>query len=292
VRSMTGYGEKLVSREGIEAFVQMKTLNHRFLQMNIISPEELPWRWEKQIENKIKKEIYRGKVLVSLQIDKNGPEFVEIEPNLELATSYINALRRLRKELNIKESIKLSHLISFPEILKMKEKGWKNLEKMAQEAIDEALKQVVKSREEEGERHLKEILKCVKKIKSFIAEIEKEFPSTQKKYREKVQEELEKIIPQEELSLSSNQITPKLGLIITKGDITEEIVRFNSHLDQFNQTLKQKGPIGKKLGFILQELQREINTIGAKSLSSSISHQVVQIKDNIEKIREQIYNIE
>lgn len=292
MRSMTGYGQNLANKEGIKAFIQIKTLNHRFLQVSVICPENLPWEWERKIENKVKREIYRGKVLINLQINRKGSESVEVEPDVELAASYLNALKKLQKNLNLKENIKLSHLLSLSETLKIKERGWEKLEKILQPAIDQVLKQVVESREEEGEKHLKEILKWIKKIESSMSYIEKEFPTTQEKYREKVKDEMEKIASQEDSSLSSNQITSKLGLIIAKGDITEEITRFNSHLDQFNQTLRQKGSVGKKLGFILQELQREINTIGAKSLSCNISHQVVQIKDNIEKIREQIYNIE
>lgn len=292
MRSMTGYGEKVVRQEGIEAFIQMKTLNHRFLQVSIFCPEELPWRWERQIERRIKREIYRGKVLVNLQINKRDSDSAKIEPNFKLAALYVDALKKLKENLKLKGEIQLSHLLGIPEVLKIKEGEWGDLEKLLQKAIEETLKQVVESRKEEGEKHLEEILKWIKKIKSSLTYIEKEFPSIQKKYREKVQEEMEKIASQEDSPLSPNQVTSKLGLIVTKGDITEEIVRFNSHLDQFSNSLRQKGAIGKKLGFILQELQREINTIGAKSLSSNISYQVVQIKDNIEKIREQIYNIE
>ncbi|MBE0477550.1 YicC family protein [Candidatus Aerophobetes bacterium] len=292
MRSMTGYGEKSISREEAEAFVQIKTLNHRFLQVNIICPEDVPWRLEREIEDRVKKEIYRGKVLISLQIIKKGEDFIEIEPNFKLATSYFNVLKKLGKNLNVRENIKLSHLLSIPEIFTVQKRFGKDVENVLQRAVDDALQQVIKSREEEGERHLKEILKYTKKIKSSITYIEKEFPCAQKKYREKVQEEIEKIVSQEESSLLSNQINSRLSLIITKGDITEEVVRFHSHVEVFNKTLSQKGPIGKKLGFILQELQREINTVGAKSLSSGISKQVVQIKDYIEKIREQMYNIE
>jgi len=176
--------------------------------------------------------------------------------------------------------------------LRSEEEQEENIETMIHEGIDRALEQVIKTRQREGEKHLENILKYVEKIKTSIKYIEMEIPSAQKKYREKIREEIENLLSEENYSISPNQIASKLSLIINKGDIEEEIVRFNSHLTQLNKTLKQKGPIGKKLGFILQELQREVNTIGAKSLSFSISEQVVKIKDNLEKIREQVYNIE
>jgi len=292
VRSMTGYGESLRREDGIEVFIQIKTLNHRFLQIGIVCPEEVPWRLERQIEEKIKEKIYRGKVLVNLQISREGSELLEIEPDFSLATLYFNAFKKLKEKLYLKENINLSHLLNFPEIIKIKEKKWDKIEKILQKATDEALGQVIKTRESEGEKHLREILKYIRKIKSSMNSIKKEAPSARKNYREKLQGEMEKAFPREELSFQSNQISPRLALMITKGDISEEIVRFNSHLTQFNRTLGQQKAIGKKLGFILQELQREINTVGAKSLSYNISSKVIQIKDNIEKIREQICNIE
>jgi len=289
---MTGYGEKLVRGEGTDIFVQIKTLNHRFFQIDIFPSEDIPWSWEKKIEEKIKKKIHRGKVLVNLKISKKENKSLKIKTNLDLAASYLKGLKELQKKLNIKEQIKLSHLLSIPDILRSEEEQEENIEIMIQEGIDRALEQVIKTRQREGEKHLKNILKYVEKIKTSIKYIEMEIPLAQKKYKEKIQEEIENLLSEENYSIPPNQIASKLSLVINKGDIEEEIVRFNSHLTQLNKTLKQKGPIGKKLGFILQELQREVNTIGAKSLSFSISEQVVKIKDNLEKIREQIYNIE
>lgn len=289
---MTGYGEKLVRGEGTDIFVQIKTLNHRFFQIDIFPSEDIPWSWEKKIEEKIKKKIHRGKVLVNLKISKKENKSLKIKPNFDLAASYLKGLKELQKKLNIKEQIKLSHLLSIPGILRSEEEQEENIETMIYEGIDRALEQVIKTRQREGEKHLENILKYVKKIKTSIKYIEMEIPSAQKKYREKIREEIENLLSEENYSISPNQIASKLSLVINKGDIEEEIVRFNSHLTQLNKTLKQKGPIGKKLGFILQELQREVNTIGAKSLSFSISEQVVKIKDNLEKIREQVYNIE
>jgi len=290
--SMTGYGEKLVRGEGTDIFVQIKTLNHRFFQIDIFPSEDIPWSWEKKIEEKIKKKIHRGKVLVNLKISKKENKSLKIKPNFDLAASYLKGLKELQKKLNIKEQIKLSHLLSIPGILRSEEEQEENIETMIHEGIDRALEQVIKTRQREGEKHLENILKYVEKIKTSIKYIEMEIPSAQKKYREKIREEIENLLSEENYSISPNQIASKLSLVINKGGTEEEIVRFNSHLTQLNKTLKQKGPIGKKLGFILQELQREVNTIGAKSLSFSISEQVVKIKDNLEKIREQVYNIE
>jgi len=293
VRSMTGYGESLISEEGTEVFVQIKTLNHRFLQVSIVYPEDIPWRLENKIEEKIREKIYRGKVLVNLQVTRKNPHFTQIEPDFELAALYFNALKEIKEKLDLKEQVGLSHLLGMPGVVRVEKNKWERLEQLLLRAVEQALEQVIQSRKSEGEKHLKEVVKYTKKIKSSINYIKKEAPSMQKNYREKIQEELKKAYSEDSSVFPSpNHINSKLALMITKGDITEEIVRFNSHLSQLNRSLNQQKAIGKKLAFILQELQREANTIGAKSLSYSISNEVVKIKDNIEKIREQINNIE
>jgi len=288
LRSMTGYGEKLVEKEGKEVFIQIKTLNHRFLEIDISSSQEIPWEWERKIEDKIREKIFRGKVLINLRINKKGDKAFQVEPNFELAIAYFKALKELSRKLNLEEKIDLSLLLSVPEMMKIGKEEEMDVESMIEEGVNEALEQVVELREKEGKKHLENILQCVERIRISLNSIEAEVPSARKKYREKIREELEKISREVESSFFLNQIP----LILTKGDIEEEITRFHSHLSQLNQSLQQEGPIGKKLGFILQELHREINTIGAKSLSYSVSEQVIQIKDNLEKIREQIYNIE
>jgi uncharacterized protein (TIGR00255 family) len=179
-----------------------------------------------------------------------------------------------------------------PGVLREKQRAWDEIGPPILLALKDALDHVSKTRKAEGDKHRHEIGECLERIRVGARYIEQAFPVCQQKYRDKLQEELDKLSPCEDPGLSTNQVNSKLALMVTKGDITEEIVRFNSHLDQFQQTIRQRGAIGKKLGFLLQELQREVNTIGAKSLSSEISSRVVEIKDNIEKIREQAYNIE
>lgn len=287
MRSMTGYGDKLIAQDGLEVFIQIKTLNHRFLSVDISSSEEIPWKWEQEIEKKIRGKISRGKVVVDLKVKRKSADFIQIEPNFELANSYFKALKDLSRTLNLREGVKLSHLLDIPDVMRVERKQQRKMEEVIRKGIDEVLARVIKTREKEGGKHLENILGSVDAITNAIQFIEKEAPSVKKKYREKMQEELEDILPQKKASLSGQVTLP-----IDKGNIEEEIVRFNSHLTQLDQILHQQGPIGKKLKFVLQELQREINTIGAKSLSPDISRKVVEIKDGLENIREQIYNIE
>ncbi len=286
---MTGYGEKRIQKEKVAIFVQIKTLNHRFLQVKLICPEAIPYKWEKKIESLVKDKIKRGQVDVNLKINKKGTSFLQIKPNLELASKYYEALTYLSKNLKLKDTMSLSHLSTFPGVIEVVEKNEREkIEKLIGQAVKESLRKVLNTREKEGGKHMDSILECIEEIDSKIAKIEREAPLSQNLYREKTKEELLQIIGEKINSTTANQIV----ILITRGDIKEELVRFLSSLDHLKKTLQEKEPIGKKINFILQELTREINTLGAKSNSLLISKLVVEIKDNLERIREQAYNLE
>lgn len=288
MKSMTGYGEKRIQKEKVEIFLQIKTLNHRFLQIKLTCSEAIPYKWEKKIESLIKDKIKRGRVEVSLKINRKRAPFFQIKPNLELASEYYETLTYLSKNLKLKEPVNLSHLLNFPGVVEAQETEKKEIEKLIEQAIRESLKKLLEGRGKEGREHRKSILGCIEKIENRILEIEKEAPLSQNLYREKIKEELLQTLKEKINLTTANQV----ALLVTRGDIKEELVRFLSHLDQLKKTLQEKEPIGKKINFILQELNREINTMGAKSSSFLISQWVVEIKDSLEMIREQAYNLE
>ncbi len=288
MKSMTGYGEKIIQKDNVTVFLQIKTLNHRFLQIKLTCSEAIPYGWEKKIESLVKDKIKRGQVELNLKINKKGASFFRIKPNLELASKYYEALVCLSKNLKLKDRLSLSHLSTFPGVIEVQGDGQEKIEKLIEQAAKESLRKVVKTREEEGRKHLDSILECIEEINSRIPEIEREAPLFRDLYREKTKEELLQILGEKINSTTANQI----AILITRGDIKEELVRFLSSLDQLKKTLQEKEPMGKKINFILQELTREINTLGAKSNSLLISKLVVEIKDNLERIREQAYNLE
>jgi len=285
---MTGYGEKRILTEKVEIFLQIKTLNHRFLQIKLTYSEAIPYKWEKKIESLIKDKIKRGQVEVNLKINRKGASFFQIKPNIELASKYYKALISLSKNLGLKKPVNLSHLLTFSGIIEVEESEQEKIEKLIKQAVKESLKKVLETREKEGRKHLESILECIEEIESRIPEIEREAPLSQDLYREKIKEDLLQVLKENINSTTANQI----ATLITRGDIKEELVRFLSHLDQLKKTLQEKEPVGKKINFILQELTREINTMGVKSNSFLISRLVVEIKDNLERIREQAYNLE
>jgi len=285
---MTGYGEKRIQKEKVEIFLQIKTLNHRFLQIKLTCSETIPYKWEKKIESLIKDKIKRGQVEVNLKINRKGASFFQIKPNIELASKYYEALSCLSKNLGLKEPVNLSNLLILQGTIEVEESGEEKIEKLIEQAVKESVKKVLETRRKEGRKHLESILECVEEIESRIPKIEKEVPLSQDIYRGKIKEELLQTLRENINSTTANQI----AILITKGDIKEELVRFLSSLDQLKKTIQEKESVGKKINFILQELTREINTIGAKSNSFLISQLVVEIKDNLERIREQVYNLE
>lgn len=289
--SMTGYGEGRESGQEADLHVEMGAVNHRFLEIDVNSSEAIPFTWEKKIRQLIREKIKRGKVSLNVEVKWKRPFFSEVAINRELATSYKNGLSRLCQELGLNDRITLSHLLALPGVISSSRKPQtkKNLEAMLEKALTKALKNVLKMREKEGKEHLQSILRYLKRIRKRFSSLGKEIPAAQKSYQEKIKESLENLLAPGE---DRKKIVSELSLLISRSDVSEEKLRFQSHLNELQSDLHQKEPVGKKIRFVLQELQREINTLGAKANSFIISRLVVQIKEDLERIREEVQNIE
>jgi len=290
LRSMTGYGEAKERNEKLDVYAGVKIRNHRFLDIEVSLPPGVPVKWEEKIRDRIKKEIKRGSVKVYVKIERREPHPFKVTVNEALISRYYEVLSRLSNKLGLKEKITISHLLSLSEVIKLdSEEGIdENLNDLLDKALIEALRQVISMRKKEGKKHYQDIQKCLRRIENNLLNVKKQVPSIRENYQKRIQEEVKRFLKEEDKEKIANEIS----LLVNRGDINEEIVRFHSHLDQFKKTTKRNTSIGKKLGFILQELQREANTIGAKINSFSISYPIIQIKEDIEKIREQIQNIE
>lgn len=287
---MTGYGEGREENERVEVYLQIKTLNHRFSEIEIYPSQLIPFAWEKTIKDYIKRKIKRGKVIVDIEIKRKKPPLPEVIVNQNLISHYYKALSQVSNRLELRDKITLSDILSLPETIYLKKGGAikENVRPLINKNLRKALKQLLQMREKEGEEHYCSIREYFKRIQKHVLKIEKEIPLIQKKYEHRIKETLGKLIDKSD----RKKVLNELSSLSWRGDISEEILRLRSHLDQFQTTLKNQGPIGNKLKFILQELQREINTIGAKSVTFTISNFVVQIKEDLERIREISQNIE
>lgn len=290
MKSMTAYGEGREKTKEIDLLLQIKSVNHRFLELEIKSLREIPLRMEAKIRDRVKVKVARGKVTINIRIKRIKLPIYSIMANQALASHYYKVLSQLSDSLDLGTRVSLSHLLNLPEVifLERSEENEDKVEKPLFKALSKALAGFLQMREREGRNHLHSIQACVEGIENSLPLIEKELPLAQEDYRRKIKRSLEELLEKE----TREKIISEIPLLLSRGDISEEKVRFQSHLEELKRTLEMPGPIGKRSSFILQELHREINTIGAKTDSFAISRLVVEIKDYLERIREEILNVE
>jgi uncharacterized protein (TIGR00255 family) len=282
--SMTGYGRAEVSKQEITASIEVRGVNSRYLEVTARLPRSLSQR-----EN----DVTRGKVsvLVSLAADMNGALPVKI--NLDAAKAYYKLLDRLRKEVNLKEPVNLSHLLQFSEVLEggeeneVGEREWQVVE----QALHRAMKEFNAMRAKEGKELAKDLKKRLAWIDSTINRIERLSSERIPEERKRLQERLAQIMQDQSL-INQNRLEMEIALLAEKLDVTEECVRYRSHNRFFLETMTKESSAGRKLNFLIQEMNRETNTIGSKTNDATIAHLVVKMKEELEKIREQLQNIE
>lgn len=289
---MTGFGRG-EKDDGIRRFtIEIKSVNHRYNDIIVKMPKHLSYL-EDKIKKSIKEKIKRGRVEVYINLESLQSSDLEVNVDLELAKSYKNALDLLNTELNLKSNITLDQIIKYPDILNVEKKEeeedviWDILSK----SLDEALGNLYNMRIEEGEKLAEDIIKRSDYIKTLAEKIEEKSPIVVEEYKEKLENRIKSILD-ESVEVDETKLANEVAYFADKSNITEEIVRLYSHIDQIINTMKAEDSIGRKLDFIIQEMNREANTIGSKVGDIEITNHVVEIKSELEKIREQIQNIE
>ena len=288
---MTGYGRGEAARKGITVAIELRSVNSRFLEVTARLPRSLSLR-ENEAKEIVRKKISRGKVtlLATVEREKNGQ--LPLAVNASAARDYYKLLNQLRKAVKLKESVKLEHLLRFSEVLEQPvldvpdEDEWE----VTQQALNNALDDLATMRRNEGEELKKDFRARVSSIEQTLNHIEilskEQIPTERARLRERIQ----KILENE--TIDEGRLEVELAMMADRLDVTEECVRFRSHNKFFFQALDDKEPAGRKLNFLVQEMNREANTIGSKSNASEIAHLVVSVKEELEKIREQLQNIE
>lgn len=292
IRSMTGYGKQSLNVDGREYQVEIKSVNHRYLDINIKMPKTLSYL-EKTVKKEISEKIKRGKVDVFITYENNSKEGRNITINKELAELYIEQLKELAEEEKISSNIEVMEIAKFPDILTIK--ADEEDEKIKQEIIQvttEATNKIVEMKAIEGEKIAQDLLQRINKIENKIMEISSKSTGLIEEYVVKLEKRIQEILKTEEIDKS--RIAQEVVIYADKCSIQEEITRLKSHIYQFRNliTNNQNEAIGKKLDFIIQEMNRETNTIGSKANNLEITNGVIDIKTEIEDIREQIQNIE
>lgn len=291
IRSMTGFGRATAEAEGYILTVELKSVNHRYFEFNCRLPRQYGFLEEK-LKSYINSRVARGKIDCFVTIEALDTDNADVVINKTLASAYVKALKELSEEYSLKQDFGVVSLSHFPDVLMIKkgeedeEKLWNNVKAVAEEAVDK----FIQMREKEGVKMKEDIYSRGCYILDCVSFVEERSPETVKQYNEKLVERVHELLG--DVSLDENRILQEVAIYADKVAVAEETVRLRSHIDQLNSFLESDEAIGRKMDFLVQEINREANTIGSKANDVEIARKVVDIKAEIEKIREQIQNIE
>ena len=291
VKSMTGYGRAEDTLNGCTITVELRSVNNRYLDCNVRMPRLYLFA-EETIKNRVQNTISRGKVDVFVTLDSTGGEQVQVSVNQPLADGYYAALTQLAERYGLSKDISVSLLSRFPDVL-LAEKAEEDVEQRAQDicsVLDRALADFDQMRTREGARLEADVLSRAARIEELVGKVEERSPQTVAEYRAKLEARMNEVLSNTQLDPA--RILTEAAIFADKVAVDEETVRLRSHIGQLRHMLEQGGATGRKLDFLIQEFNREANTIGSKCSDIDIARQVVDIKAEIEKIREQIQNIE
>ena len=292
IKSMTSFGRAQSEENSILNFsIEMKSVNHRYLDINIRMPKAMI-SLEEKIRNMISKRLNRGKVDVFINYKNYGNSTAEPVFNINLAKAYFDCLKEIENELHTIDDITTTKIARFPDVITVVEKE-ENLDDILNEIsplINNALELMEQMRIREGEKLKEDILIKIEHIYNMVVEIEKLADTIPLNYKKKLEERLGELLT--EVEIDESRIALEVAILSDKSAIDEEITRLKSHLSQFKDTLELDEAIGRKLDFIIQEMNREANTIASKSIDINMTNYVIEIKNTIEKIREQVQNIE
>lgn len=291
---MTGYGRVQLEDNGDNIIVELKSVNHKYQKVYLHIPEQLSIL-EVKINKLLKGALSRGRVDYNLKIQSVNQKRLKVKVNQLLVKEYLESLEQLKTEFGLAQAEELSieFLAGLPEVLELEELGpdLETLWPQVKEATELALAELLAMKKREGEELLADFLDRLDSIESLTEQIEERIPKIVLKYRLKLQKRLEDLIADHEID--EERLAIETAVIADKSDVNEELIRIKSHLSQFAETLKgEEDSVGRKLDFIAQEMHREINTIGSKVSDSEVTKHVVDLKSEVDKIREQVQNIE
>lgn len=292
IRSMTGFGQGESSSNGYQVSVELKTLNSRYLDTSIRTPQTLNHH-EFDIKELIQAKLSRGKVHFTAFVDKTDQGEPKIRFDENMVREYGKMLKEVKELANITEPVKLSDILKFDELFKQYEADEKEIEiiwESTKVALNSALEQLNIMREQEGQELKKDLIKQINGIDQIVTTVTELSSNRAPEIREKLRARIDSLLADDKID--ENRLETEIALLADKMDINEEVTRLRSHLKFFMEALESGAPVGRRLNFLSQEINRELNTIGSKCNDSNISQHVVMGKEKLEQIREQVQNIE
>ena len=291
IKSMTGFGRSELSDEKRKITFEMKSVNHRYLDVNIKMPKKMNF-FEAAIRNELKNYIQRGKVDIFINFEDFSENNVSVRYNRDIAEEYLKYLNQMAEDFGLENDIRVSSLSRYPEVFTMEDQSpdeeeiWKLLKK----AIDTASEEFVETRKNEGGNLKNDLLVKLEEMLGHVAFIEERSPRIIDEYKQKLKEKVEEML--QGVQMDENRLITELTIFADKVCVDEELVRLRSHIEATRKILTEGGSVGRKLDFIAQEMNREANTILSKTTDLESSERAIELKTGIEKVREQIQNIE
>lgn len=291
IKSMTGFGRAELSFGQRKFTVEIKSVNHRYLDVSVKMPKKLNF-FEASIRNLLKEYMQRGKVDVYITYEDLSEQDVSVRYHEDVAVSYLGFLRQMAEKFGLEDDVRVSTLSRYPEVFTMEEQQideegiWKDLEK----TIRMAAEAFVESRVKEGENLKNDLCAKLDGMLSHVAYIEENSPKIIDEYKQKLQSRVHELLGDQ--NIDETRLLMEVTLFADKVCVDEEIVRLKSHIEMVKSTIAEGGSVGRKLDFIVQEMNREANTVLSKSTDLEISNRGIELKTEIEKVREQIQNIE
>jgi uncharacterized protein (TIGR00255 family) len=291
IQSMTGYGQSDCEVGGVQLQVEVRSVNHRFLEISF----RLPPGWggmEEEIKSLLRHYLKRGKVNLSLAFEETTHSLRKWEVDWELADGWIQAAKTLQQRYGLAGEISFGQLLQQPELLRLEEANIQveMARQPALQAVEAAVQSLVKMRRREGQALALDLQTRLQALEQLAAEMDERAPSVVSHYRKRLHERLKDFLSH--AALDEDRILAEAALFAEKADITEELTRLRSHIAQFREVLVREEAVGRRLDFLIQEMNREVNTIGSKAQDAPISNRVVECKSELEKMREQVQNIE
>lgn len=289
---MTGFGRSEASDSGIQVSVEVKTVNSRYLDISTRMPNSIQDK-EVNIKEAVQKVMSRGKALINVYVDRTATGTPKVTYNKDLLTGYGKMLKEMKAISNIDEPLQLKDLFQFDDIFESRKDDEESIEVIwgcTNRALDKALQQLNEMRMKEGKELENDLRQNITDIHNLLDQVIEKSDERAPDVRTKLQERIKNMVSEE--SFNPERMEMEVAILVDKMDINEEVVRLQSHLKFFLEALESEEKVGRRLNFLCQEINRELNTIGSKANDSSISHDIVICKEKLEQIREQVQNVE
>ncbi|MEV2280539.1 YicC/YloC family endoribonuclease [Paenibacillus larvae] len=293
IRSMTGYGHSSQNGYGYKVFIDVKSVNHRYSEVAVRMPKE--WTcYEDRLKKATMQSIKRGRIDIFVTIERDASSDKSVSVDWALAEAYLSAADQLKQKFALTGEMTLREMIQFPDLFEIREvrpDTNEALGEMLDQCMSEALGQLNAMRLTEGQFLSSDLFGRLDRFDTYHSEVASLAPTVSKEYAEKLRNRLQELL-QDQVPLDEQRIAMEVAVFADRSNIDEEITRLKSHMQQFRQLLRSDEPVGRKVDFLIQEMNREINTIGSKANHAELANLVIHMKAELEKMREQIQNIE